>query len=508
MSARVERSMAVADLFAGMGVAPPDTANAGVAVSDITTNSHRAVTGGMFIACLGRRSHGLEFLADAVAGGATVVAWEPCAGVEPPELPANVIGIVVPGLPDKLGALADRFFGSPSAELAVTGITGTNGKSTTAYLAAQALTALGESAGYMGTLGFGLGADLEPSALTTPGCVEVHRRLRRLADAGAGHVVMEVSSHGLDQRRVDGVRFRAAALTSISRDHLDYHGDMERYAEAKARLFIGSGIETAVVNIGDAFGAELASRLTGAQEAAELLSVALVDTQSRSGTDARLLGRLLGARAEGIGLRFTGDFGEATLDSPLWGRFNAENLVVATGVLLAHGFALEAAVGSLRDCVAPPGRMQLIRGGESRPTVIVDYAHTPDALGKALEAVREHTAGQVWCVFGCGGDRDRGKRAQMGAVAAESADHTVVTDDNPRDEDPRAIVADILSGAAGRPEVIHDRGDAISHAIRAAGANDAVLIAGKGHESVQLIGREARRFSDARAARAALGRVA
>lgn len=505
MTARVARSTPLADLFAGIHVVLPDSV---VDVTDITTNSRRTVPGGLFLACRGRRSHGLEYLADAVAAGAAAVAWEPGAGLEPPELPANVVGIAVPDLRDKLGMLADRFFGSPSADLAVTGVTGTNGKSTTAYLAAQALSVLGQPAGYMGTLGFGLGTQLEPSALTTPECVEVQRRLRRLADAGARHVVMEVSSHGLDQRRVDGVRFRTAALTNISRDHLDYHGDMDRYAEAKARLFIGSGIDTAVVNIGDGFGAELASRLTGVDEAAEVLSVALVDTNSRAGTDARLIGHLLGARAEGIGLRFSGDFGEATLDSPLWGRFNAENLVIATGILLAQGFALEAAVGSLRDCVAPPGRMELIRGGDSRPTVIVDYAHTPDALSKALAAVREHTDGQVWCVFGCGGDRDRGKRAQMGAVAARYADHAVVTDDNPRDEDPQAIIADILTGAPVPLEVIRDRGDAIIHAIRAAGANDAVLIAGKGHESVQLIGGEARQFSDASAARAALGWVA
>jgi UDP-N-acetylmuramoyl-L-alanyl-D-glutamate--2,6-diaminopimelate ligase len=192
----------------------------------------------------------------------------------------------------------------------------------------------------------------------------------------------------------------------------------------------------------------------------------------------------------------------------LWGQFNAENLIVATGILLAHGLDLEHAVEALRDSVAPPGRMEVIRDGAEHPTVVVDFAHTPDALAKVLRAVREHVPGAVWCVFGCGGDRDRGKRGEMGAVATDLADHTVVTDDNPRDEDPLAIVQDIMAGASGRAEVIRDRGDAIRHAIRSAGANDAVLIAGKGHESVQLIGAESREFSDARTAREALGRVA
>ena len=328
-----------------------------------------------------------------------------------------------------------------------------------------------------------------------------------MADAGARQVVMEVSSHALDQGRVDGVRFRTAALTNLSRDHLDYHGDMDRYAATKARLFDATGIDTAVVNVGDAYGAELAQRIAANRGAIEVLSVALVGPDTEAGGDARLIGRLIGAHHDGIGLYLTGDFGEANLDSALWGRFNAENLVVAAGVLLARGIELHDAVDALRSCVSPPGRMELIRGTRG-PVVVVDYAHTPDALSKALEAMREHANGEIWCVFGCGGDRDRGKREQMGAVAATLADHAIVTDDNPRHEDPDAIVADILGGAQRRLDVIRDRGTAIGHAIRSAAADDAVLIAGKGHETVQLIGDETRPFSDAHVARAALGRVA
>jgi len=500
MTGSHEWRMTLPSLFAGMDVAAPD-----VSVADITTSSRRAVRDGLFLACRGRRSHGLNFSADAIDAGVAAIAWEPGPGIDAPNLPDTVVGMAVPALRDRLGTLADRFFRGPSTELTVTGITGTNGKTTTAWLTMQALARLGETAGYMGTLGFGVGPELEPSHLTTPGCVEVHRRLRRLADEGARHVVMEVSSHALDQRRVDGVRFRTAVLTNLTRDHLDYHGDMARYADAKARLFIGSGIRTAVINVGDAYGAELARRLSGSPK---FVTVALVDTDVRTPDNARLIGHLRGAHADGIGLRLTGDFGEAMLDSSLWGRFNAENLLVAAGILLAHDFELDAAVAALGGCIAPAGRMELIRGSERLPTVVVDYAHTPDALGKALEAVREHTRGRVWCVFGCGGDRDRGKRARMGAIAAELSDHAVVTDDNPRDEDPVAIIADILGGAARELKVIRDRGAAIDHAIRSAGANDSVLIAGKGHESVQLTRGEARQFSDAKAARAALGRVA
>lgn len=500
------RPMKLTELFAGMDLAVPE-----VSVTDITTNSQSARRGGLFLACGGRRSHGLAFLHEALAAGIATVAWEPVDGCDGPELPAGIIGLCVPGLGAKLGVIADRFFARPSAQLSVTGVTGTNGKSTVAYLVAQALNRLSQTAGYMGTLGYGIGTDLTASSLTTPGCVTVHRRLREMAAAGARHVIMEVSSHALDQQRVAGVRFRTAALTNVSRDHLDYHGSMESYAETKARLFTGTGIHTAVINVGDRYGAQLAGRLANGPangNPAELMTVALVNTEAEP--DVRLIGRLQGARADGIGLKLGGDFGTATLDSSLWGRFNAENLIVATGILLAVGCELDAAVAALGDSAAPPGRMELIRGAAAGPTVIVDYAHTPDALGKALEAVREHTSGQVWCVFGCGGNRDRGKRATMGAVAAELADRSIVTNDNPRDEDPQAIIADIVAGLADADEidVIDDRADAIDFAIRSARADDVILIAGKGHEAWQWIGGDVRAFSDAATARAALGRMA
>ncbi len=487
-------------LLAGMDLTMPD-----VAVTDIADDHRDAVAGGMFLACAGGARHGLEFLPQAIDAGIRVLAWEPAAGVDAPVLPTTVTGIRVVGLRARLGVIADRFFGAPSADIDVTGITGTNGKTTTAYLVARALNRLGMHAGYIGTLGYGAGNALRPSALTTPGCVTLHRRLRELTGDGARRVIAEVSSHALDQHRVDGVRFRIAALTNLSRDHLDYHGSMERYAEAKARLFAGGDIRTAVLNVGDRFGAELAGRL---DSGAELISVAVVDTDGAA-PDARLRGRIVGERAAGIGLQLSGDFGDALLESALWGRFNAENLAMAVGILLANGVGFDAAIAALDHAAAPPGRMELIRSGKARPTVIVDFAHTPDALGKALETVRRHTDGRIWCVFGCGGNRDRGKRRSMGAIAASLADFMIVTDDNPREEDPQAIVEQVLAGVdpAAHCEVVHDRAVAIRAAIDAAAAGDVVLIAGKGHETVQRIGNAALPFSDAAVARLALGRV-
>ncbi len=465
-------------------------------VDDISDSSSRVVAGGLFLACTGGRRHGLSFLRDALSAGARAVAWEPTSGQANPELPAGIPGLAVPNLRRHLGLIADRFFGEPSAALSVTGVTGTNGKTTSAYLAAQALGAVAGSAGYMGTLGYGLPGDLQPSCLTTPSCIETHRRLRHLVDAGAKHAVIEVSSHGLDQGRVDNLRFQVAALTNLSRDHLDYHGDMASYAAAKSRLFFDHAPHTAVVNVGDQWGKGLAGQL---RETMEVVTVALVSHDHSSLPKARLLGRLTVAQRAGLGIQLSGDFGETLLRSALWGAFNAENLVVALGILLAHGLELGQAADALTETAAPPGRMQRIAPNSAGPEVIVDFAHTPDALDKALRAVRAHTDGQLWCVFGCGGDRDQGKRPAMGKVAAALADHVLITTDNPRHEDPRKIAAEIIAGLGPNKSVeeVADRRAAIKRAIQAARAADVVLIAGKGHETSQQLGDRVLRFSDA-----------
>lgn len=487
-----EKDMDLRKLFDGFGVEVPQRE-----ILDITTESINVRRGGLFLACRGAAHHGLEFVDQALAAHPSAIAWEADATVPVPALPAGVCGIAIPDLGQRLGEIANRFFAAPSTALAVTGITGTNGKTTTAWLVTQALEKLGSTAGYMGTLGHGLTTRLSPGASTTPACITLHRQLRELADAGARHVVMEVSSHALDQQRVDGVHFSTVAFSNLGRDHLDYHRDIEHYAAAKARLF-GVGARTAVINLDDAFGRKLAASLP--PETA-CLGVSLAGNPA-----ARLQARLLQVDGDGLVLEFGGEYGMARLESPLWGHFNAENLLLAAGILLAEGQPLARAVAALAECTAPPGRMQRVPGSAGQPTVLVDFAHTADALRKVLEAARAHCRGQLWCVFGCGGNRDSGKRAPMGSAAAELADHVIVTDDNPRDEDSRQIIADILAGIDSREtvQVMPDRAAAIQRAIYAAAPDDVVLIAGKGHEQTQIVAGLSRPFSDVAVAAAAL----
>jgi UDP-N-acetylmuramoyl-L-alanyl-D-glutamate--2,6-diaminopimelate ligase len=479
-------------LFKGLVTDPPARD-----VVDITLDSRTAVPDGLFIACRGTRQHGLDFVGDALRAGVGAVAWEPAGALRAPALPPGVAGVAVPRLRDQLGEVANRFFARPSEALSVTGITGTNGKTTTAWLAMQAIARLGGRAGYVGTLGHGLDGRLRAAALTTPDCISFHRQLRELADDGATHVIAEVSSHALDQERVAGVRFATVAFTNLTRDHLDYHPDLAAYGAAKARLFT-PGAGTAVINLDDAFGRELAAHLPAGTR---LLGVTLAGASS-----ATLTGALVSLGAGGLVLDLHSAGESARLESPLWGRFNAENLLVAAGILVGSGWPLARVADALGRCTAPPGRMERVPGTPAQPAVLVDFAHTPDALRKALAAVREHCAGEVWCVFGCGGDRDRGKRAPMGEAAVAGADRVIVTDDNPRTEDPQQIIADILAGAPtlDRLQVVPDRAAAIGRAIRLARPGDAVLIAGKGHETEQVTGQARRPFSDVDVARAVL----
>jgi UDP-N-acetylmuramoyl-L-alanyl-D-glutamate--2,6-diaminopimelate ligase len=422
-----------------------------------------------------------------------------------------VIGLAVPGLGRQAGLLADRFFASPSRTLWVAGVTGTNGKTTVAWLVAQALDACGRRTGYLGTLGAGFVGTLGAATHTTTDAVSVHRSLAGLRDAGAACVSMEVSSHALDQDRVAGVRFRCAGFTNLTRDHLDYHGTMEAYGAAKARLFDWPGLGTRVLNADDPFGAALAQRLdapgrvivTGRAEASVALSARLA---------------ALGAgwvRAEGIELdgagqrlRIASHAGRCELRSALVGDFNADNLLTALAILLSCELPLDRAARALEQARAPSGRMESL-GGEAQPLAVVDYAHSPDALAKALRAARAHARGRLIVVFGCGGERDAGKRPLMGAVAAELADEIVITDDNPRGESPARIAADIVAGLpAGRSAaVIHDRAVAIETALGMARPGDIVLVAGKGHEDYQIVGGERRPFSDQAVLRAALARA-
>ena len=471
-------------------------------VSDLTLDSRQASAGSAFLALRGHTHHGVDFAAEAVSRGARVVLWEPAPGVKGPELPAEVLALPVPGLSEQVGFIADRFFDAPSAKLAVTGVTGTNGKTTCAWLLAEALLRCGRPCAYLGTLGVGLPGALSAATLTTPDPISLHRQLAALYSAGAAAIAMEVSSHALAQGRCAGVRFQAAAFTNLSRDHLDYHGDMASYGAAKARLFEWPTLLARIINCDDEFGAELAAatRATGL----------LVRTSRRTRAPLRSDSQFVHAAEmqllpTGIELSILSSWGAASLRSPLLGEFNADNLLTVLGVQLASGVALELACEALGACTAPPGRMQ-VSGGGQLPVVIVDYAHTPDALSQALRAVRAHFSGRVLCVFGCGGERDSGKRPQMGAIAEQLADEVILTDDNPRREDPAQIIAAIRAGmsAPERATVIADRAAAIRAALARCDSGEVVLVAGKGHEDYQLMGAERRAFSDLNIVRSAL----
>jgi UDP-N-acetylmuramoyl-L-alanyl-D-glutamate--2,6-diaminopimelate ligase len=452
----------------------------------------------------GRTVHGLKFAAEAAARGAAVVLWEPTSDARPPKLPAGVFAAAIPGLTGLLGRIADRFFNWPSSQLRITGITGTNGKTTCAYLLAQCLERLGSQAAYIGTIGWGRIAALTAHKLTTPDVVTLHRELAALRASGVREVAMEVTSVALDQGRIAGVRLHSAAFTNLTRDHLDYHETMGAYAVAKARLFEVPELRHIVVNVGDPHGREFARKYSG--------SVPLTAIWIGAGDSGWLAERALFANQvildlHGIAMQLDGSFGKLDVTTKLLGRFNAENALVVIACLLSLGASLTEAARVLAECVAPPGRMEMVEAPDhAKPLAVVDYAHTPDALAKALGALREHCKGALWCVFGCGGDRDPGKRSIMGAIADELADHIIVTDDNPRSENPQAITRAIVGGIKSRQaRVIHDRGEAIGTALKEARATDIVLIAGKGHEDYQIYGETRRSFSDLREAQRYLG---
>jgi UDP-N-acetylmuramoyl-L-alanyl-D-glutamate--2,6-diaminopimelate ligase len=473
-------------------------------VSDLTLDSREVRAGSLFFALPGRKAHGLDFAADAAARGASVVLWEPRADLAPPSLPPSVFSAAVPDLKNRVGRIADRFFSWPSSQLRITGITGTNGKTTCAFLLSQCLERLGSGAAYIGTIGWGRTAALAQPTHTTPDVVTVHRELAQLRASGVRDIAMEVSSHALDQGRVDGVRFHVAAFTNLTRDHLDYHETMAAYGAAKTRLFQMPELKHIVLNIGDEFGRGLAQTYDGD---ASVTAVWVGAGDSGWLADHALHATEVRVDARGISLQLDGSFGKQAVDTQLMGRFNAENSVVVIACLLALGVSLSDAAGALAGCKPAPGRMEMLKSdARDKPTAVVDYAHTPDALAKALSAAREHCAGALWCVFGCGGDRDPGKRSLMGAIAAELADQIIVTDDNPRSENPQAITQAIVSGIKSRKaRVIHDRGEAIATALKEAQPIDLVLIAGKGHEDYQIYGETRRAFSDRREALRNLG---
>ncbi len=452
-------------------------------VHGLALDSREIQPGWLFLAVPGQASDGRGYIAQAVANGACAVAYEAGQDFTPPAVAAPVIAIQ--NLKHTVGHIADRFYGSPSRHLLVIGVTGTNGKTTCSYLLAQVLDRPDARCGVIGTVGVGFPGALAAATHSTPDAVRVHGLLAEFLSQGATGVCMEVSSHALDQGRVQGVVFSVALFTNLTRDHLDYHGSMQAYGDAKARLFAWPGLKAAVINRDDAFGRELIERAAGH---------CAVTSYGLDAGDVHALE--LRPSLQGLELRVTTPSGELTLHSGLLGRFNAANLLAVLACLSACGRPLPDSAARLARARAPSGRMERYGRGPQAPTVVVDYAHSPDALEKVLGALREHVQGRLWCVFGCGGDRDRGKRPEMGRIAEALADGVILTDDNPRSEDPDAIVADIVAGMRAPPQVIRDRGAAIRAAIRQAGAGDIVLIAGKGHEDYQQIGAQRLPFSD------------
>lgn len=478
----------------------------GVKITRLVTDSREVTLGDTFVAYPGENTDGRRFIAQAIAQGANAVIWEAEHFVWNDAW--QVPNLAVTDLRHQAGWLADAAYGAPTEKLWMVGVTGTNGKTSTSHWIAHALDDAGRKCALIGTLGNGYSGALQPATHTTPEAIRVHDLCAGYLREGAQAVAMEVSSHALAQGRVNGVHFDVALLTNLSRDHLDYHGDMESYAASKRRLFNWETLKSAVINLDDSYGAGLAEELYDRQP--EVIGYGMSDAalQLAERLGIRMVyGNLLAMNGQGMQLKVHSSWGGAQLDSALIGRFNASNLLGTLVVLLVSNVTLDEATRSLARVQPVAGRMQRV-GNARQPTVIIDYAHTPDALEKVLLTLREvsgATGGKLICVFGCGGDRDRGKRPMMGLVAGKFADHCIITSDNPRSEDPENIIAEVLAGVdSANCEIIAGRAEAIAHAIGMASRHDTVLIAGKGHENYQEIAGVRHPFSDVAVAGVAL----
>ncbi len=490
MSAPARR---LADLLGGITV--PASAG-GTVVNGLSLDSRKIRNGDAFIALRGSIAHGITFAPAALASGASVVLAEAPAPVASPVADDKRI-VWIDGLRAQVGEIAARFFGRPSAALHIIGVTGTNGKTSIVQLLGSALEILGARAATIGTLGSGLVGAVAAGERTTPDAISVQALLAEFRDGGATHAAMEVSSHALDQGRVNAVGFEVAVFTNLTRDHLDYHGTMAAYGAAKARLFAWPGLGSAVLNADEPFGRELAAGLR-----ADVRNL-------RYGIDAADAEvRARGVRSSGAGVQFMlgTPWGEGAITSPLLGRFNVYNLLAVAACLGTLGYTFVQIQNALSQLQPVAGRMSRLGGDANAPLVVIDYAHTPDALEQALSSLRAHCTGRLICVFGCGGQRDQGKRPLMGAIAERLADRSIITDDNPRGENGDVIVAQIVAGLTHPQAAVvqRDRAAAITLALRDACAGDIVLIAGKGHEPYQEIGGIKHAFDDLDVARRAL----
>jgi len=466
-----------------------------IEVTGISLDSRRLRPGDMFLAVSGEHHDGAAFLRQAQQCGASVALVDERADVTTELSPDTMPVVRVARLRERLSEIAACWYDSPSRALAVIGITGTNGKTTCSQLIAQAFTMLGAPCAVIGTIGWGFTHSLQPASHTTPDAISLQAMLNTLRAGGATSVAMEVSSHALKQGRTRAVRFDTAIFTNLTHDHLDYHGSLEDYGASKALLFQSNGLRNAIVNMDDAFGRHLLQSIPqGVRVLTYGIGAGRADVHAEEP----------GYSGSGLSARIGTPWGDGVLSIPLLGRFNLGNTLAVLSALCLHGIAFADALEVCSRLQPVAGRMQRI-GGERGPLVIVDYAHTPDALEQTLRALRQHCNGRLFCVFGCGGDRDRAKRPLMGRIAWEHADEILITSDNPRGEDPAAIIDEISTGIPD-PEVVRqpDRALAIRQAIATGRPGDCILIAGKGHEDYQEIAGERLPFDDVAVARAAL----
>lgn len=469
-------------------------------VTGVAIDSREVKSGDLFMAYRGTQVNGVDYINDAIQAGAVAIAID-----EDEEVNLQSISVIkVPGLREQAGIIISRFYDEPSKQMQVIGVTGTNGKTTVSYMIAQVLFILGKQSAVIGTIGNGRLGKIESANTTTPDPVKLHTLFSSWKN-NVDSVVMEVSSHALDQGRVAGTEFNTVIFTNLSRDHLDYHGTLEEYANAKFQLFQSSGLQHAVINVDDDYGIQLIDLLpTG------LNIIAYSAEKNKFETRRKDVSFVFCESIEidhlKTKLTIERPWGQVTIKTALLGKFNIENILAAFSTLCVSGFSAEKVAAALSLFTGVPGRMECFffrLNSSAKPLLIVDYAHTPDALDKALTALRPYCKGKLFCIFGCGGDRDIGKRSQMGTIAESLADQVVITNDNPRTESEEKIVEDILVGIKDKSKVTikYDRSDAIINTFLNANEDDVILIAGKGHETTQQIGSTLLPFSDRELAR-------
>jgi len=470
------------DLLSGITDAPS------IKYNNICDDSRYIDKGNVFFAVKGLSSDGCDFIESAINSGACAVVYEPPYDLT--NIETSVPIIAVEDLKLEIPKIASRHYEGCINEMKIIGVTGTNGKTTVSWLIHQGFKKIGYKSGYIGTLGYGL-ENLNPNELTTPSCMKLHKILSEFQNSGAEYVVMEISSHAIDQRRIEGINFNSVIFTNLSRDHIDYHGNMEKYGETKAKLFLERQSKNKIININDSFGRSLIERVDEGVISTSIEPINIDKDKFISVTKYETNG-------SGFDIDLKSSWGTFKTHVPLIGTFNIENVIQTIALFLSHGFSLSKIQIIIEGMKAPSGRMESVDIGNTSllPRVLVDFSHTPDALKLSLQSIRNHYDGKIWCVFGCGGDRDKGKRKMMGKIAEKYADYVIVTSDNPRNENPEKIISDILEGISIEVETIVNREEAINFAIMKAGKNEVILVAGKGHESYQKIGKETLDFSD------------